>query len=843
MNLKKIQDVIKKIIPERKKVVVIVQCRLSSTRLPGKALLNLAGKPILEWTLAAMKKVKASAYFLAVDNESKTELEPVAEKCGWNFYSGSQTDVLERFCDVIKLSKADVVVRATADNPFLFYEAAQELVDEYFSRSKNSSVDYITFSGLPHGSGVEVFTAASLLDAASRTNLPYDHEHVGPALYNHSENYNCIFLKAPQNFNYPEYRTTVDTVFDYRRAQKIVDILEEKNAPKPYSARDIISAVSVPAVKNPVVLIPSLKKGHGTGHLRRCLELAVENKWDLYMPDNADLTQRLDILEKYKARGLKDFQIVEKINDFSEYSLAVVDMFCSDTEFIGSVAAAVPVVGIDEGNLTNEYAEYLVDVLPRLNSNRNVNFYNPSFIPMPEKKRSSFPSKINTALVCVGGEDPAGLLFKSAVSLAENKVHVFAVASSENSAIEIEKNIPGDLKKFITVSAPVENLKNELFKYDLVVTHFGFTAYEAAGAGCAVLLLSSTPLHARLASCNGFKCLSPKKINSREIKHLLEKTENLSAEKLVENSESFSGFMKKLSMGKHFECPVCRSCSGFKNKIAARTKDRTYRKCLCCGITYMSWTSETEQTEYSHSYFFDDYKKQYGKTYLEDFYSIKTACMRRMSYIDFFYRITRMSSRDMPSVLDIGCAMGPFLSAANDSGWQVFGADVSQDAVDYVQHELNFPASCVKFPDADFVSEFGVEHFDAVTMWYVIEHFSSLDEVLKKVSSLVKEGGIFAFSTPSGDGVSARFCTDEFYRKSPADHYTIWNSKCAKKILRKYGFKVVKIVSTGIHPERLPLARKSKFFTNPFLMKVLGSACRFFRLGDTFEVYCKKIKS
>ena len=69
MNLKKIKEGIKKIVAGKKRVVVIVQCRLSSTRLPRKALLPLGGKTILEWTLASMKKVEASKYFLAVERQ------------------------------------------------------------------------------------------------------------------------------------------------------------------------------------------------------------------------------------------------------------------------------------------------------------------------------------------------------------------------------------------------------------------------------------------------------------------------------------------------------------------------------------------------------------------------------------------------------------------------------------------------------------------------------------------------------------------------------------------------------------------------------------------------------
>ena len=139
MTLKTLADGIRKIARGKKRVVVIVQCRMSSTRLPGKALLPLGGKTVLEWTLASMKKIPAEKYYLAVDEDSCDALKPVAEKCGWDFYAGFLEDVLDRFCNVIKISKADVVVRATADNPFLFYEAAQKMVEEYFEREKYDS--------------------------------------------------------------------------------------------------------------------------------------------------------------------------------------------------------------------------------------------------------------------------------------------------------------------------------------------------------------------------------------------------------------------------------------------------------------------------------------------------------------------------------------------------------------------------------------------------------------------------------------------------------------------------------------------------------------------------------
>jgi len=180
--------------------VVIVQCRLSSTRLPEKALKNLGGESVLAWTLNAMRKVKADSYYVATDEDSLARLAPVAEKCGWNIFAGPLEDVLGRFCMLVRKLKADTVVRATADNPFLFYEAAQVLLEEYNKRCEFSKCDYITWTGLPHGSGIEILNADSLLFAERLTDLPYDHEHVGPALYNHRTHFSALLIKSSGPF-------------------------------------------------------------------------------------------------------------------------------------------------------------------------------------------------------------------------------------------------------------------------------------------------------------------------------------------------------------------------------------------------------------------------------------------------------------------------------------------------------------------------------------------------------------------------------------------------------------------------------------------------------------------
>ena len=241
-----------------------------------------------------------------------------------------------------------------------------------------------------------------------------------------------------------------------------------------------------------------------------------------------------------------------------------------------------------------------------------------------------------------------------------------------------------------------------------------------------------------------------------------------------------------------------------------------------------------EDKKYQKAYFFEDYKKQYGKTYEEDFETIKAQGLRRVGLI----KSLAASSREL---LDIGCAYGPFLSAAADYGMNSFGTDIAEDAVSYVQNKLKLPAVCSVFPEINTAEEFGIAQFDVVTMWYVIEHFKDLGSVLRKVSSLVKKGGIFAFSTPSGEGVSAVSDKDHFYQISPTDHYTIWEPSRADSILRQFGFKVERIISTGHHPERFPSIKKSGAKPGSLKWMLVEAQSHAKRLGDTVEIYCRKI--
>ncbi len=840
--------------------VVMVQCRMSSSRLPGKALMELDGIPVLAWTLRAMKKVPADAYWLACDYDSEEELGPVAAACGWNVFAGPKDDVLLRYCSLIEKTGADVVIRGTADNPFLFYEAASEMVSEF--TEKYAEYDYMTYTGLPHGSGVEVFRGKSLLKAMELTGSPYDHEHVGPALYRHPESFKSLFKPACERFCHPDLRSTIDVFSDFKRAEAVVEYVKAKrnenivpssgekdirvfSMEEPYDVALLVEALSVPYIKKQILFVPSTKKSRGTGHLRRCLKLARETGGLIYIEKDCSLEGVRCLVEEAYAEGLSPRQVINRIGEHDSYSLVVTDLFKMDEKEASLLSSKGPLASIDEGSSFHMCSDYLVDVIPSYGITRKANIASPAFIPMPgsrfRKNGAGKKTAINNVLVCIGGEDPAGLSesFAGALSGAGLNVHVIA-----GNPEMIHQN-----GKF-TVSGNVKDLSEKLKDYDLVVTHYGFTAFEAAYCGTAVILASTTALHGKLAKKYGFACVSGKDVNPVFLKKAVKdkcvrygrRKYSLYPDVSDElGKKDLALFLTDLSMAEKFPCPVCRdkkepagrSCA---DEVVARTPARTFRRCGSCSMIYISYSTDSN-VRYEKSYFDAEYKKQYGRTYLDDFEAIKKQCLRRIENIK---SISRDGDGTVPAILDIGCAYGPFLSAASDAGWKPYGSDISKAATDYVKGELGFDAVQASFADFDPVETFGIKNFDAVTMWYVIEHIRDLNHVLTAVNRLLRKGGTFSFSTPSGSGVSARLNGKTFFEQSPKDHYSIWEIENTENILKRFGFHVKKIVSTGHHPERIPFIKNKGIKPGSLIFNCGKLYSRIFKAGDTYEVYCVK---
>jgi spore coat polysaccharide biosynthesis protein SpsF len=207
---------------ENKLTGIVLQARLDSTRLPGKAMLLLDGKPLIYRVMEALNNVPADLRILACTEDSLSAFAPLAEEAGFYTFAGPKDDVLERFCKVISHFSLKRVIRATGDNPFVFSDAAMAINAE----GAAIKADYSGYLGLPYGAGVEAISADALLRAGKEATSPYDREHVCPYLYTHSELFSLHRPLAPLRWQGSNIRLTVDTQEDFDRAKELYTMLK-----------------------------------------------------------------------------------------------------------------------------------------------------------------------------------------------------------------------------------------------------------------------------------------------------------------------------------------------------------------------------------------------------------------------------------------------------------------------------------------------------------------------------------------------------------------------------------------------------------------------------------------
>jgi spore coat polysaccharide biosynthesis protein SpsF len=204
---------------------IVLQARLGSTRLPGKVLLPLGGTTLIEQAMIRLSRVPAEARVLATDEKSARELAPAALRRGFELLVGPEEDVLARYCLAIKRFKADLVIRATGDNPLVSYELASLLLERRASRPS----DYAGFLGMPTGMGVELVAAQALLRAEAEAREQHEREHVCPYLYNHPELFSVDRPDAPAEYHLPGAGVTVDTAADYESILRLYGALYDGN--------------------------------------------------------------------------------------------------------------------------------------------------------------------------------------------------------------------------------------------------------------------------------------------------------------------------------------------------------------------------------------------------------------------------------------------------------------------------------------------------------------------------------------------------------------------------------------------------------------------------------------
>jgi spore coat polysaccharide biosynthesis protein SpsF len=194
------------------KVVAIIQARMGSSRLPGKVLLDLAGRPMLQ-RVFERTRLASELHDVVVATTTLADDDAVAAMCrtrGWPCFRGSAADVLDRYYQAARAHQADVVVRITADCPLLDPAIVDRAVQMF--RAAQPRVHYATTDGHPRGLDVEVVRMDALEQAWREAETGPEREHVTLHIYRNPGKFTLLNVSWPDKLDH--WRWTVDTMED-----------------------------------------------------------------------------------------------------------------------------------------------------------------------------------------------------------------------------------------------------------------------------------------------------------------------------------------------------------------------------------------------------------------------------------------------------------------------------------------------------------------------------------------------------------------------------------------------------------------------------------------------------
>ena len=226
---------------ENCRVVLILQARMGSHRLPGKSLMDLAGAPLVGRILERVKRCKKiDEIVLAIpDTESDKELEALANQYSVKCFVGAENDLVDRYYKAALVFGADIVVRIPADNTTPQPEEIDRIIDHHMSLSRagfSSNLSVIDNSGYPDGIGAEVFDFKLLKDVQETVMDPFKREHVHLNFFNYESgeavdpNWCPIStVQCPKEFRRPDLVLDVNTLEQYTFMKRLYEALYNHN--------------------------------------------------------------------------------------------------------------------------------------------------------------------------------------------------------------------------------------------------------------------------------------------------------------------------------------------------------------------------------------------------------------------------------------------------------------------------------------------------------------------------------------------------------------------------------------------------------------------------------------
>lgn len=207
-------------------ILLVVQARMASTRLPGKSMAEVLGRPLLGYLLERLKRCSLVDQLVVATTNNPLD-DVIVDYCTHvkiAVFRGSEENVLDRFWQAAKIFHAGSIVRITADCPLMDPKLVDSVIGEYLKSVP--PCDYISSTLVrtyPRGMDVEVFSRKTLDIAAKEASLDSEKEHVTPFIYCRPERF--ILKGVNQQKDDSGYRLTVDTYEDLELITRILENL------------------------------------------------------------------------------------------------------------------------------------------------------------------------------------------------------------------------------------------------------------------------------------------------------------------------------------------------------------------------------------------------------------------------------------------------------------------------------------------------------------------------------------------------------------------------------------------------------------------------------------------
>lgn len=250
----------------------------------------------------------------------------------------------------------------------------------------------------------------------------------------------------------------------------------------------------------------------------------------------------------------------------------------------------------------------------------------------------------------------------------------------------------------------------------------------------------------------------------------------------------------------------CHVCKLNKSKLLLKNHDRfnndksikfSLVKCCNCGLVYLNPRPTAKTIGYYYKSNYEpyninknDFYQQLQASLMKSYYSKESTFLNYIKSLFYKSIYSPLPKNKIGKILDVGCGNGLYLSQLQENGWDVYGIDMSSDAVKFAKDE--FGLKNVKqgvLEDVDYPSNM----FDVITMHHVIEHLYNPIKVLQKINKSLKKNGLLVISTPNIDSINFSFFKKYWFPLETPRHTYLFNKKTMSNLADKAGFKIVKV--------------------------------------------------